>query len=176
MKDLFRQSQDSLQKKSVDSLGINHDLNAYDSIQVEMPGHNDLDRRSAIALKNRAMSMMTFNTLGSGYTAPQRDLSYHIRHGLPFGKKKEKCYRDKTYMDQHVDWAKETIAPQKYISQSDWRQTSKERPNVAMNKAKKVSCTAELMAFKKKIPGPSDLKNMDPISSKPRTSGFYRNT
>lgn len=33
---------------------------------------------------------------------------------------------------------------------------------------------AELMEFKKKIPGPSDFKNMDPY--KPKISGFYKNT
>lgn len=45
---------------------------------------------------------------------------------------------------------------------------------MAMNRAKKVTSMAELMEFKKKIPGPSDFKNMDPY--KPKISGFYKNT
>lgn len=48
---------------------------------------------------------------------------------------------------------------------------SQERPNVPLNRAKKVSSTAELMKEKTKIPGPSDFKNMDPY--KPKIFGHY---
>ena len=170
-KDLHRASKDSLRQKSVDSVG--KDLNLLDSINVDMPANTTIDQSTFVSHKNRRMSMKTFNTLGSAYTAPPRDNSYHIKHGLPFGTK-ERSKKDKTFMDSHLEWASGVGDPSKYATQNDWNTQSKMRPNVSMNKAKKITSLAELMEQKKKIPGPSDFKNMDPY--KPKAPGFYRNT
>jgi len=48
------------------------------------------------------------------------------------------------------------------------------RPNLAMPKAKRVSSTEELIAAKKKIPGPSHYKDLD--KQKPKILGFYGNS
>lgn len=116
------------------------------------------------------MSLVTFNTLGSAYTAPTHDHKYHIKHGLPFGTK-ERSKKEKTYMNLIVDRAKVSVDPRKYTPQNNWHQMSKERPNLGLPRAKRMTFTSEIMTEKKKIPGPSDFKKMDPY--KPKIFGFY---
>ena len=59
------------------------------------------------------MSLVTFNTLGSAYTAPTHDHKYHIKHGLPLDTK-ERSKKEKTYMNLIVDRAKVSVDPRKY--------------------------------------------------------------
>ena len=148
----------------------------YDGIGDDMVNLGDVAAKSEKAGhlgSRRSMSMMTFNTIGSHYKVPTRDHRYKIKHGLPFGFEDKKP-KDHSYMTQVVERAKSSVDPRKYNRQSDWGKMSRERPNLAMPKAKRVTSTEDLIVAKKKIPGPDFYKNTDPI--KPKILGFYGNS
>ena len=63
----------------------------------------------------RAMSAITFDTLGSGYTLPRRDHKYFIKHGLKFGDFGHKP-PPSGYMHNIIQRAKSSVDPRKYTS------------------------------------------------------------
>ena len=79
----------------------------------------------------------------------------------------------RTYMSQVITRAKSSVDPRKYTPQVDWQKKSMQRPNLALPREKKISVTEELIAQKKKIPGPSHYKKTE---IKPKIYGFYGNT
>ena len=81
--------------KSKDSLhdSIGHDEPTLGTIQVEYNGTAEKESAGV----GRAMSMVSFDTIGSQYTVPGVDHKYHIKHGLKFGTK-ERSKKDKSYM------------------------------------------------------------------------------
>lgn len=123
----------------------------------------------------RSLSVFSINTVGSSdaYTVPTHDHKYRIKHGLPFGTK-ARMQKEKSYMRLIEDRANGSVDPRKYSAIVDWGKQSTERPNLALPRAKKVTSMQELMDEKKKIPGPSNYKNMDPY--KPKIFGFYGNS
>ena len=64
-----------------------------------------------------------------------------------------------SYMSQVLTRAKSSIDPRKYTPQVDWGKKSKERPNLAIPRVKKVTSTEQIILEKKEIPGPSQYKN-----------------
>ena len=73
-----------------------------------------------------------------------------------------------------VDAAKKSVDPRKYSKQVDWKKDSMERPNVALTRAKKISILDELITAKKKVPGCTDYKKLDPF--KPKIFGHYNSS
>ena len=116
------------------------------------------------------------NTI-SGYTAPTADHDYKIKHGLryaeKFGGEEGRNLKPQRYIDKIIQRAQSCIAPWKYTDQHNWRQSSIERPNLALPKEAKVTMTAQTMNVQKKLPGPSHYKHLDPAYSKKRVLGVY---
>ena len=78
-------------------------------------------RASTAKKSRRSMSMITFNTLGSGYTMPVKDFKYHIKYGPKLGKGVHAKQNSQTYMSKVVTRAKSSVDPRKYTPQVDWR-------------------------------------------------------
>ena len=74
--------------------------------------------------------------------APREDHSYHIKHAFKIGEGKLTSEEDKhSYISQVITRAKSSIDPRKYTPQVDWAKKSKERPNLAIPRVKKVTST-----------------------------------
>lgn len=140
----LRVSIDNSNYKSKESLhdSIGHDEPTLGTIQVEYNGMERTAEKGSEGV-GRAMSMVSFDTIGSQYTVPGVDHKYHIKHGLKFGTK-ERSLKDKSYMSLVVDRAKKSVDPRKYAPQADWKLESMQRPNVALNRAKKITFLEEL--------------------------------
>ena len=130
-------------------------------------------RASTAKKSKRAMSIVTFNTLGSDYTVPKNDHKYHIRYASKLGRGVHYKHPSQSYMSKIVTRAKSSVDPRKYTPQVNWAKTSKERPNLALPREEKVTMTEQTIRDKKKIPGPSFYKKTD---QKPKIHGFYGNS
>ena len=121
------------------------------------------------------MSMSDFNNT-SGYKVPREDHSYHIKHGIPIGEGKRGSHQEidkKSWTGQIITRAKSSIDPRKYTPQVDWNKKSKERPNLAIPRVKKVTSTEQIILEKKSIPGPSQYPNTE---QKHKIYGHYGKT